>query len=100
MTLNTKNVLIKYFKMKYKYSFLIFFLLSITLRAQGPQVPSVIEFADIKLNLHDHVRKEIQEEVDALHRSQKYFNIKLERVNLYFPIIERVFREENVPEYS
>jgi len=66
--------------------------------AQGPRVPSVIEFADMKLKLHDHVRKEIQTEVDALHRSQKYFNIKLDRVNLYFPIIERVLSEEKVPD--
>lgn len=66
--------------------------------AQGPRVPSVIEFAGMKLKLHDHVRKEIQEEVNALHRSQRYFNIKLDRVNLYFPIIERVLSEENVPD--
>jgi membrane-bound lytic murein transglycosylase D len=66
--------------------------------AQGPRVPSAIDFADMKLKLNDHVRKEIQKEVDALHRSQRYFNIKLDRVNLYFPIIERILREENVPD--
>lgn len=69
-----------------------------TVNAQGPRVPSVIEFAGMKLKLHEHVRKEIQEEVNALHRSQRYFNIKLDRVNLYFPIIERVLAEEKVPE--
>ena len=73
-------------------------IFSSTVHAQGPRVPSVIEFAGMKLKLHDHVRKEIQEEVDALHRSQRYFNIKLERVNRYFPIIERVLSEENVPD--
>jgi membrane-bound lytic murein transglycosylase D len=66
--------------------------------AQGPQVPSVIEFAGMKLKLHNHVRQEIQDEVNALHRSQRYFNIKLDRVNLYFPIIERVLAEEKVPD--
>jgi membrane-bound lytic murein transglycosylase D len=75
----------------------ILLLHSISL-GQGPRVPSVIDFADMKLRLHDHVRKEIQEEVNALHRSQKYFNIKLDRVNLYFPIVERILREENVPD--
>ena len=84
--------------MKYNFLLLIFFLVSVVVKAQAPRVPSVIQFADIKLNLHEHVRREIQEEVDALHRSQKYFNIKLDRVNLYFPIIERIFREEKVPD--
>ncbi len=92
--------IINRFKVKIISTSLILILLVISLmaNAQGPRVPSVIEFAGMKLNLHDHVRKEIQTEVDALHRSQKYFNIKLDRVNLYFPIIERVLSEEKVPD--
>ncbi len=82
-----------------KASFFVVLSLSISVvYAQGPRVPSVIEFAGMKLKLHDHVRKEIQDEVNALHRSQRYFNIKLDRVNLYFPIIERVLAEEKVPD--
>lgn len=77
---------------------LVFSIFGSLVFAQGPRVPSVIEFAGMKLKLHDHVRKEIQTEVNALHRSEKYFNIKLDRVNLYFPIIERVLQEEKVPE--
>jgi membrane-bound lytic murein transglycosylase D len=84
--------------MKSKLLFLLLMVLNTIASAQGPKVPSEIEFADMKLRLHEHVRKEIQKEVDALHRSEKYFNIKLDRVNLYFPIIERIFREENVPD--
>jgi membrane-bound lytic murein transglycosylase D len=79
-------------------SILIILMIHTITLAQGPRVPSVIEFADLRLQLNEHVRKEIQREVDALHRSQKYFNIKLDRVNLYFPIIERIFQEEKVPE--
>src|SRR5690606_38102583 len=43
-------------------------------------------------------RKEIQTHVDALYRSEKYLQIKLDRVDLYFRIIERIFREENLPD--
>jgi len=81
-----------------RWLIILFLLLPFRVDAQGPRVPSVIQFADMELKLHDQVRKEIQTEVDALHRSPKYFNIKLERVNLYFPIIERILREENVPD--
>src|SRR5690606_22399323 len=64
---------------------------------QGPRVPSEMEFAGIRLDLTDAARREIQTHVDALYRSEKYFNVKLERVDLYFPIIERIFYEENLP---
>lgn len=80
------------------YFVILFIFLHSAVAAGGPVVPGKIEFADMRLDLHPHVQREIQEEVDALHRSQKYFNIMLERVNLYFPIIERIFKEENVPD--
>jgi membrane-bound lytic murein transglycosylase D len=57
-----------------------------------------MEFAGIKLTINEAARKQIQDDVDALHRNQTYFNKKVEKVDLYFPIIERVFRQENVPE--
>ncbi|GAA0893838.1 hypothetical protein GCM10009122_35180 [Fulvivirga kasyanovii] len=64
--------------------------------AQGPRVPSRMEFAGIKLRIMDDARQEIQKDVDALTKSPKYFNIKVERAKTYFPIIERVFREEGL----
>lgn len=68
------------------------------LPAQTPQVPSEMYFADIKLNINESARKEIQTHVDALYRSEKYFDIKLERVDFYFPTIEKIFKEENLPD--
>ena len=65
--------------------------------AQAPQVPSQIQFADLTLRLNAHVQREIQQDVDALYRNQTYFKMKLDRVNLYMPIIERVLREEGLP---
>ncbi|MDQ3536817.1 MAG: transglycosylase SLT domain-containing protein, partial [Bacteroidota bacterium] len=67
-------------------------------QAQGPKVPAVIEFAGMKLKISEQARKDIQSDVDALYRSEKYFNIKVERVDLYFPIIERILKEEGVPQ--
>lgn len=63
---------------------------------QGPEVPARMEFAGIKLRLMDDARQEIQKDVDALTKSPKYFNIKAERARSYFPIIERIFREEGL----
>jgi membrane-bound lytic murein transglycosylase D len=69
-----------------------------TLSAQAPQVPHKMQFAGITLTLRDDARKEIQKDVDALTQSPRHFNIKAERAKTYFPIIEKVFAEEGVPD--
>ena len=78
----------------------IFLLLAEAGLAQNPipKVPSTVEIAHVKLKLTPEARAEIQKDVNALRASPKYFQIKLDRVNLYFPIIERVLKEEGVPD--
>ncbi len=66
--------------------------------AQSVKVPSRMEFAGIKLRIMDDAREEIQEDVNALTASPKYYEIKAERARTYFPIIERIFREEGLPD--
>ncbi len=78
--------------------FFLLFLFQFSLRAQTPQVPDVIHFADMTLQLNNQARREIQLDVDALYRNPSYFQIKLDRVNLYMPTIERVLREQGVPQ--
>ena len=84
--------------MKYFIAILTLFILNVFAFGQNPQVPSVIQFADMQLKLNDQLRREIQVDVDALHRSPKYFDMKLERAKMYFPIIEKILKEENVPD--
>ena len=70
----------------------------VSISADAPTVPNSINFAGLNLKLTDKARKKIQSEVDALTRNPKYFQIKVDRLQIYFPIIERVFREEGLPE--
>jgi membrane-bound lytic murein transglycosylase D len=56
-----------------------------------------MEFAGIALTIRDDARKEIQKDVDALVQSPKHYTIKAERARTYFPIMERIFSEEQVP---
>lgn len=65
---------------------------------QTPTVPHKIHFAGMTLVVRDDAREEIQKDVDQLTRSPKYFEVKAERARTYFPIIERIFAEERVPE--
>ncbi len=83
-------------KIKLPLLFIAFFIFSTKLWAQ--QVPSRMEFANMDLRLTAGAIKDIQTDVDALTRSEKYFQKKLERVDMYMPIIERIFREEGLPE--
>ena len=82
-----------------KSIFLFFGLLAslVKVLAQVPQVPSVIQFADISLRINEQARREIQLDVDALHRNSTYFRQKLDRARLYMPLVEREFQEVGVP---
>ena len=66
--------------------------------AQAPQVPHKMHFAGMTLTIRDDARREIQKDVDALTQSPRYFTMKVERAKTYFPTIERIFKEERLPE--
>lgn len=65
---------------------------------QSPEVPHKLSFAGMTLTIRDDARREIQEDVNALTRNPHYFELKVDRARQYFPIIERIFREERVPD--
>lgn len=81
--------------MKLAAAFMLFSAVSF---AQGPEVPAKMQFAGMTLTLRDDARKEIQKDVDMLTQSIKHHNIKAERARTYFPIIEKIFAEERVPD--
>ena len=67
-------------------------------QTSGVKVSRNLRLANLRLHLTDHARKEVQEKVDALLRNKAGLKTKAKRAQLYFPIIERVFDEEEVPE--
>ena len=83
--------------MVYRFFALLAFL-PVFVMAQPPKVPAKLDFADLKLRITEEARKEIQQDVDRLRRSPMYFDKQVEKAKSYFPIIERVFREENLPD--
>ncbi|GAB3537431.1 hypothetical protein GCM10027443_30420 [Pontibacter brevis] len=79
-------------------SLLALLFLPLLALAQLVTVPKNVYFADIHLRLSDRAQEEIQQKVDALHRNQTYFKMKVDLADAYFPVIERVFKEEGVPD--
>lgn len=75
------------------------FLITIsTIGAFAQTVPSEMMLGDLRLSINESTRKQIQKDVDRLTQSQTYFNILVDRMNLYFPIIEREHGNANVPD--
>ena len=66
--------------------------------AQTTKVPSKMKFAGMQLKISEGARRELQDKVDALTKSQKHFKLKAERAASYFPIVEQVFEEEGLPD--
>ncbi|MBX9853566.1 MAG: lytic transglycosylase domain-containing protein, partial [Cytophagaceae bacterium] len=77
---------------------LFFFFAAIAGTAFTVEVPEEIHFAGMDLKLTDEVRRKLKSDIELITKSQKGFQIKLERANLYFPIIEKIFKEENLPD--
>ncbi len=85
--------------MKKQISLLLFLLVSIILWAQkAPKVPSKIQFAGMSLNLNKAAQKKVQESVNQLCKSPTYFQQYVDKANVFFPMIERIFKEENFPD--
>ncbi len=77
---------------------LALFFVAVSAAAQTPEVPHKMEFAGMTLTIRDDARREIQKDVDALTQSPRHHMIKVERARTYFPLIENVFAEEQVPD--
>ncbi|MDX5420511.1 MAG: LysM peptidoglycan-binding domain-containing protein [Hymenobacteraceae bacterium] len=84
--------------MKTSLLFLLLLLQPFLGMAQQVTVPHNIYFGDIHLLISPKAQEEIQKKVDALHRSPKFFQMKVELADAYFPLIERTFKEEGVPD--
>lgn len=76
----------------------LFFAVALPAAAQKAEVPHKLDFAGITLIIRDDARREIQKDVDALTQSPRHYQIKAERAKTFFPIIEKIFREEGVPD--
>lgn len=74
-------------------------LLTSLIQAQAPMnVPSEIKVAGVKLKLNSEARKEIEETLDLLTRSQYHFQLKVDRTNLYMHFVEEILKKEGIPD--
>lgn len=80
-------------------SIIILMMASLSSLAQAPMVvPSQVTVAGVKLKINNEAKKEIEETLDLLVRSQYHFQLKADRSNLYMHFVEKVLKEEGIPE--
>ena len=84
--------------MKKVFFTLLFSVLQLAVFAQQSEVPSEIAFAGMRLKLSSYVRRALASDMEMIRRNEKYFQLKVEKANIYFPIVEKVFKEEGFPE--
>lgn len=64
---------------------------------QFPEVPNSIVFGNISVKLDNGARRTIETEVRNLMANKRYWDDKMDRAVLYFPILEGILIEEEVP---
>lgn len=78
---------------------IIFFIGPIILRAQYQvEVPDEVSFTDMRLRLSPEYKLKIKKEADLLTANNRYFRASVERADAFFPIVERILAEEQVPD--
>jgi membrane-bound lytic murein transglycosylase D len=81
-----------------RYSILAFLFCFFSIEVVFAQtVPDRIEFAGMQLLLTKKAKARVQADVDMIKKSAAYFQQKVDRANLFFPVIEKVFAEEGFP---
>lgn len=85
--------------MKYALTllFLWFALLAAAQPLPTPTVPEQATFADLTVRFDPDARRLIQQDINALMSNRQYWNAKLDRALLYFPVIETVLLSNGIP---
>lgn len=85
--------------MKYVLTFFsIWFALMATAQPlPTPTVPDQVTFADLTVRFDADARRLIQQDVNTLMSNRQYWNAKLDRALLYFPIMEEILLTEKIP---
>ncbi len=77
---------------------LLLLFTGLTVSAQPtPTVPEQLDFAGISVHFDESARRVVQQDVNALLANRKFWEAKLDRAVLYFPIMEAALIDEDVP---
>lgn len=61
-------------------------------------LPGSLSVGSVNVKIEGDARTVIEKEIDNLNSNQKYLNNLVAKMNLYFPIIEKILAEEGIPD--
>ena len=67
-------------------------------RVSAQDLPRNLYVGTVTVKIEGDARAVIEREIDNLNANQKYLNSLVAKMNLYFPIIEKILAEEGVPD--
>ena len=77
---------------------LLFIFFPFITLAQPSPVPETTEFAGVTVNISKDAQAIIQNDIKSLLNNRTYLNAKLDRVALYFPVVETMLAAEGIPD--
>jgi len=77
---------------------LLFLILPVCFGVSAQEFPKTIFVGSVKVKIEDNARVLIEKEIDNLNANQKYSSTLVTKMNLYFPIIEKILAEEGIPD--
>lgn len=84
------------YKPKMVYGILFFIFLHSPSFSQEYIVPDNTDFAGIQLILSSQIKQEIASNVNAIYANQKFFEEIIEKTDLYFPVLNKIFEQSNI----
>ncbi|MCE7043403.1 LysM peptidoglycan-binding domain-containing protein [Dyadobacter sp. CY312] len=85
---------------KYKVTLLLWAVMAtvgFNAQAQNPEIPTSVSFGGITVKFDRTAQNLIEEDVKNLMSNKKFWEEKMERAILYFPIVESILMDEEVP---
>ena len=67
-------------------------------KSMAQDLPRSLYIGSVNVKIEGDARAVIEREIDNLNANQKYLNNLVAKMNLYFPIIEKILAEEGIPD--
>lgn len=84
-------------KQIYTFIFLVLFAASGLYAQDIPEIPVSVDFGGVNVKFDRSAQKTIEEDIRSLMSNQRFWEEKMERAILFFPIVEGILMDEEVP---
>lgn len=81
-----------------KHIFLLFQLFLVITVVQAQEVPGSMRFAEMEIDFNRSGKADVEKDVASLKKNEKYFNTHVAKADIFFPVVEAIFRDKGFPD--